>query len=421
MHDLPDLLPVADAKSQILAQFSPLPAEPVPLAAALGRVLAEDVAAPERLPAFDNSGMDGYAVRASDLARASHETPVTLPVAGDVPAGHPFAGEMPPDSAVRIMTGAPVPAGADAVIPVEDTDDVAARAGGALPAAVRCFAALPVGANVRPAGVDIDAGEVALAAGRAITPANLGLLAALGLNAVPVHRRPRVAVLSTGDELVPYDSAPGPGQIRNTNSAVLEAQVQHYGGVVIPLAPAPDTVEAVMARLQAAADAGADLIISSGGVSLGTHDVVRHVLEQLGALRFWRINMRPGKPVAFAQVLGVPLIGLPGNPVSAFTTFEVLVQPVLRKLAGFASDGRHEISVVLGEAFSSDGRATWLRAELRRDPASGALRAWAAGAQGSNLFRPLARANALLLLPEGVRQADAGAVLTAWPLVWPIE
>lgn len=423
VSNVQQLLSVAEARERILAQFDPLPGERVGLAEAAGRVLAENVVAAQPVPAFANSSMDGYAVRAADVAGATPEGPVELPVCGDIAAGAGVPPDLPAGAAMRIMTGAPVPAGADAVVPVEDTlewREGAARAGHpgalepALPSQVRVAQAAALGANVRPPGQDVRAGDEVLRAGQRLGAAAVGMLAALGQAEVRVHQRPRLAVFSTGDELRPVLDVPGPGQIRDSNSYALAAAAQQLGATVIRLPIAVDRADVVRERLQQAVEAGAHVIVSSAGVSVGAYDVVRAAVEAEGALGFWRVRMRPGKPLAFGQVRGVPFFGLPGNPVSALMSFEVFVRPALLRLMGRAPAGRLEVTAKLQTAVESDGRETYLRVWVEQR--EGNYVCWPAGDQGSAVLSSLVRANGLLVLPEGTRRAGPGDACRVWLL-----
>jgi molybdopterin molybdotransferase len=403
------LLSVAQAQARILEHFGPLPAETVPLAACAGRVLAEAIVAPHDLPPFANSSMDGYAVRTAEVT-----PPVILPISGDIPAGGGMPSPLAPGTAARIMTGAPVPPGADAVIPVEDTDDHRRHAGGPPPPQVTFHKPARPGANVRPAGQDVRAGEQVLRAGTAITPSVVGVLAGLGFAQVPVHRQPVVAVFSTGDELRPVGEVLGPGQIHDTNSHTLVAAIEQYGARAVRLDTARDDLAVVRARLAEARDLGADLILSSAGVSVGAYDVVKAAIELDGVLNFWRVNMRPGKPLAFGHVHGVPYFGLPGNPVSALLTFEVFARPAIMKLAGHRSWEKLAVEAVLAEPLDSDGRESYLRVVVKRE--AGGYVARPSGSQGSAVLSALAHANGLLIVPEGVTEARAGERFRVWLL-----
>ena len=402
------MLSVEEALAQLLAAIAPLATEDAPLAACLDRVLAADATADIDLPPFTNSAMDGYAVRAADTTAAGPDTPCRLPVRGEIAAGDSGLTPLPPGAAMRIMTGAPLPPGADAVIPVEQT-----RAEGEM---VALLAAVPVGASVRHAGEDVRRGQRVLVAGATIGPGEVGLLASLGYARVPVHRQPRVAILSTGDELVEIAERPGPGQIRNSNAAMLAAQVRRAGGSPIDLGVARDTRQSVNAALDAGR--GCDLYISSGGVSVGVYDVVKAVLEERGGVQFWRVNMRPGKPVAFGQIDGTPFLGLPGNPVSSFVTFELFARPLLRRMAGHRLLGRQLVPVVVDDELGGfHDRRHYVRALVRWE--EDGWHATTTGAQGSHLLTSTLAANALVVIPEGSRGPGAGERASALLLDWP--
>jgi molybdopterin molybdotransferase len=319
-----------------------------------------------------------------------------------------------PGTAARIMTGAPMPAGADAVVPVEDTDDDRERAGRPLPAQIAIFLPPSDGANVRPAGQDLRAGDVVIRAGTLLGPASVGVLASLGHSRLPVYRRPLVSVFSTGDELRRVDEPLEPGQIHDSNSYAVGAAAAACGAEVLRLEIARDRLEDVRARLTQARASGAQLIISSAGVSVGAYDVVKAAVEAEGGLRFWRVRMRPGKPLAFGHVGQVPFFGLPGNPVSALITFEVFVRPAILKLAGRQSFGRLVLEAELLERVHSDGRETFVRVVVERR--AGQLVARTSGDQGSAVMSALVRANALLVLPDGTRTAEAGQRFPVWLL-----
>jgi molybdopterin molybdotransferase len=377
-------------------------------------VLATEVAARYDIPPFANSSMDGYAVRVAEAGGARPDQPVTLPVSADIPAGFGRPAPLAPGTAARIMTGAPLPLGADAVVPVEETDDRRERAGEPAPARVQIRVAPDLGANVRPAGQDVRAGQVVLTPGTVISPAVVGVLAGLGASQVEVFAQPLVVVFSTGDELRPVEDDLGPGQIHDTNSHTLAAAAAYHGARVVRLAIAPDRLEAVRARLVEACQAGADMIMSSAGVSVGAYDVVKAAVEEEGELSFWRVRMRPGKPLAFGQVRGVPFFGLPGNPVSALVGFEVFVRPAILKLAGRRAWDKLSVVAELAEPVASDGRETYVRVIVTRRGNHYVART--SGNQGSAVMSAFVRANGLLVLPEGVRQAAAGERFTVWLL-----
>ena len=406
-----ELLSVAEARERILTRLRPVSKRTMPLDACAGRVLAADVVASTDLPPFDNSSMDGFAVRSADLG---DEAPHTLRVVADIPAGSIPSFTLKAGQAARIMTGAPVPSGADAVIPVEDTDFQLRDAGTASPSRVKIMRAAHPGENVRPRGMDIKAGEIILRAGRTLRGQELGLLAMIGKSKVSVHSRPRVALFSSGDELIPVDQPLAPGKIHDSNSHMLSALVQKAGAQLIPLGVAPDRREAVTALLERAARSGVDLILSSAGVSVGAFDFVKEVVDANGRLDFWRVNMRPGKPLAFGEFRSIPFIGLPGNPVSAFVGFQVFVDPAIQRLRGVQDAARAFVRVRLGEAVKSDGRESYLRAEVRFQP-EGPV-AFLSGHQGSANLAALVRANALLIIPAGVKSAPAGWEVDAWML-----
>jgi molybdopterin molybdotransferase len=329
-----------------------------------------------------------------------------LRVTGDISAGVQPGAPVAAGTAKRIMTGAPLPAGADAIVPVEDTDEWPRADGAPLPEAVAVRRAVAPGDYVRPAGQDVRAGEVVLAAGRVLRAADIGVLAALGRARVRVRRRPRVAILSTGDELVPVESRTGPAQIRNSNSYALAALVREAWGEPLDMGIARDDAQEVRARLRAAQAAGADLLLSSAGVSVGTRDVIREVLAEEGALDFWRVNVRPGKPLAFGHYGGLPFVGLPGNPVSAMVTFELLVRPALLKMGGRSGAERPRVAATLVAPLTSDGRESYLRAVVTRT--AHGYQAELTGDQGSAIMTSLVKANALLVVPAGVRRRRAG-------------
>src|SRR5919204_1205470 len=302
-------LSVDEALARILERVTPLPAEEKPILDALGHVLAEDVHAANDVPPFANSGMDGYAVRASDVAAA----PLHLPVTMRIPAGVAPQDALRPGAAAQIMTGAPLPEGADAVVRIEDTD------GGTDTVHIR--KGVPAGENVRAAGEDLRRGETVLAAGTVLRAAEIGVLATAGGSRVRVVRRPRVAVLSTGDEVVEIEERLMPGKIRDANRWSISAAVNACGAIAVPLGIARDNADDLRRAFRRAAQE--DVIVTSGGVSVGDYDFVKVVVRELGSMDFWTIAMRPGKPVAFGDVLGKPILGLPGNPVSALLTFEL--------------------------------------------------------------------------------------------------
>jgi molybdopterin molybdotransferase len=404
---MPPLMPVDDALSRILSDIQPLATESIPLTDALNRILAESVTAAIDLPPFANSSMDGFAVHAADTPHASPTTPVQIPVQMDIPAGSDAVQPLPTGAAARIMTGAPLPPGADAVIPVEDTGIEWTPGGEAdLPSRISIIRPVSSGSNVRPRGEDIQTGQVVLPAGSVIGPPEIGVLVSLGHQTVTVFRQPTVAILSSGDELVEVDEPLTPGKIRNSNSYVLAALVKANGGVPIRIPTARDTLADVRRRFHEALAHRPDVLLSSAGVSVGVHDVVRTVLDELGEVKLWRVNLRPGKPLAFGLLQGIPFFGLPGNPVSAQITFDIIVRPALLKL-GSRPDNIRLVEATLAEDIASDGRLTYFRVRLSRD-ASGSLIATTTGTQSSGAMLSMVLADGLLIVPAGETIARKG-------------
>ena len=389
-------LPLEEAQRRLSARAQQTPGEEVALADAAGRVLVEPlVRAPFDVPGFANSAMDGYAVRAAD-------TPGTLRVVGEVAAGMASLPTVSPGTTVRIMTGAPLPPGADAVVPIEAA---APENDGSV-----TLAEAAVGAHVRAAGHDTRAGDEVCVQG-VLTPAKVALLASLGLGRVVVHRRPPVAILSTGDELVAPGEPLRPHQIHDANGVALAAAVREVGGEPILLPHARDDAAEIEAALLRAAEM-ADLVVTSAGVSVGRHDHVRAILESRGELDFWRIAIQPGKPLAVGEIGGRLLIGLPGNPVSALVVFELVVRPFLRAMQGLAGDGRMRVRATVEERIGTDAaRRAFLRVVVR--DLGDRLVARPAGGQQSSQLRPLADANALLVVPEGIEAAEPGQTYEA--------
>lgn len=400
-------LEVTEARQRLLAHFAPLEPENVPLAECVGRILAEDIFAPYDLPPFPNSAMDGFAVRAVDVADASQHKPAKLRVIADVPAGRTLETVIQSGEAARIMTGAPLPAGADCVVPVEDTDFNYRQPGLPAPSAVCIYRPVREGANIRPAGEDVRQGELVMNAGHCLRPQDAGFLSMLGQARVSVRRKPRAAIFSSGDELLDVDQPLLPGKIHDANSYTLAGLVRQNGGEALNLGVAADDPRAVRALLERAVQSRVDLILSSAGVSVGALDFVRSVVEQEGSLTFWRVNMRPGKPIAFGHYHGIPFIGLPGNPVSAYVGFEVFVRPALLKMQGAVHLERRWQLARLMEPVESDGRETYLRATVRFQEDE--IQARLTGHQGSGNLRSLVQANALLFIPSGVKSLPSGS------------
>ena len=406
------LLSVDQARERILSHFQPVTTETLPLTGCSRRVLAQDIIAANDLPPFDNSSMDGFAVRVTDMLEATLDSPRSLRVVADIPAGSHPTISLAEGEAARIMTGAPIPAGADAVVPVEDTNFNDRDAGTPPPDHVQVFKAIQAGWNIRPRGMDLRSGEMVLSKGRALKPQDLGLLAMLGLADVLVYRKPRVGLFSSGDELLEVGAPLEEGKIRDSNSYTLAALIEEAGADVIRLGVAKDNHASVEALLENAVEHRVDLILSSAGVSVGAFDFIRQVIESNGKMDFWRVNMRPGKPVAFGEYQNTPFLGLPGNPVSAFVGFEVFVRPALGRLSGLAGESRQTVRVRPDEQIDSDGRESYLRARVY--PAEGHLAARLTGHQGSGNLHSLVQANALLIIPAGVKCVPAGQEVDAW-------
>lgn len=402
---------VAEAQNRINAGLQPVDMETVPVDRSAGRVLAEEIHAPEDLPGFDNSSMDGFAVQAADVQEASPDAPVILRLIADIPAGSALQVQIGPGQAARIMTGAPVPPGADAVIPVEDTNFAPPGPTPGLDEVQIHEPARP-GAYIRPRGQDVRQGQSLLPRGRLLQPQDVGILASIGKAQVSVYRRPRVALFSSGDELVPPGQPLGPGQIFDSNQYMLAALLEREGADVIRLGTAPDRPEAIQALLQEGVTRGADLIVTSAGVSVGAFDYVRQVIEAHGSLHFWKVNMRPGKPLAFGAFYGVPLIGLPGNPVSSYVGCRVFVLPALYRLAGRSAAQPHHQSALLAEPIESDGRESYLRGVVHSE--NGVWNARLTGHQGSGNLYSIVQANALLIVPSGVKSLPQGSQVEFW-------
>ncbi|MYT30999.1 MULTISPECIES: gephyrin-like molybdotransferase Glp [unclassified Streptomyces] len=421
---------VAEHLDDILARLSPPAPVTRQLLDAQGCVLADDLTVPLPLPPFDNSSMDGYAVRAADVADAAEDAPATLTVLGDVAAG---SGEPPtvgPGQAARIMTGAPVPPGADAVVPVEWTDGGTGRGPAATMRAhsaapqdaggeVRVHRPAAAGAHIRRTGSDAKAGEPALPAGTVLGPTQLGLLAALGLDTVTVRRRPRVVVLSTGSELVPPGEPLGPGQIHDSNSFQLTAAARAAGALAYRVGAVADDAKTLRAALEDQYPR-ADVLVTSGGVSVGAYDVVKETLSGLaadeGRVEFRRLAMQPGKPQGFGLIGPdrIPLLALPGNPVSSYVSFELFVRPVIRTLMGHPEVHRRTARARLTEPLGSSprGRRQFLRGT--HDPVAGTVTP--VGGSGSHLIRAMARADALIVVPEDTTDLPADATVEVIPL-----
>ena len=408
------LFSVEEARARIFSQFQPVLTESISLAESANRILAMDIVAADDLPLFDNSSMDGFAIRAADSSNATPASPLTLSVVADIPAGSSPTISLAPGQAARIMTGAQLPAGADAVVPVEDTDFNNRDAGSTAPKQVQISQLVKNGENVRPRGMDVLKGNIVLYKGQRINPQTAGILAMLGFSNIEVYKRPRVALLSSGDELLEVNAPLESGKIRDSNSYMLAALIESANAEVLRLGVAKDTRDSVKSLIEQAAQQHVDLIVSSAGVSVGAFDFVKEVVESNGALDFWRVNMRPGKPVAFGNYKNIPFIGLPGNPVSAFVGFEVFVRDTIGKLSGISDGIRRTIRVRCEEDVLSDGRESYLRAILYEQ--DGIQVAKLTGHQGSGNLLSLVQADALLIIPAGVKCVPAGQEVSAWLL-----
>jgi len=392
------LVPVEEARERILSQIKPLQPLELPLQEAEGCVLADDVVAPGDIPDFASSAMDGFAVRSSDVAGATPSSPVELRIVGRALIGRRPESTVGGGESLRIATGAPVPAGADAVVPIENCEVVADT--------VRILGPWPEGKHVRPAGEDVRGGEVILKAGRRIGAPELGLLATAGFSHPLVHPRPRVVVLSTGDELIPPGQTPEFGQVRDSNGYLLFGALREAGAVPVMAGIVRDEVEdlreVVFSHL-----VQADAFVSSGGVSVGERDVVKAAFFRRGEMDFYKVAMQPGMPQGFGHVEGKPFFGLPGNPVSVFVSFEVFIRPVLRKMMGRRQLFRPEVTARLDADVSGPiGKTQFARVRVRRTEEG-----WIAtptGARGSNLIATVTRANGLAIVPPGVETAAAG-------------
>jgi len=409
LQGLYPMLSVEEALERVLSHFRPLEPERVGILEALGRVLAEDIHSDRDIPPLDNSAMDGYAVRAEDTQGASPQSPIRLRIVAELAAGALPSVEVKEGTAIRIMTGAPVPPGADAVIPFEDTE----REG----EWVRILREIPKGKNIRLAGEDVRKGERVLAKGTVLRPQEVGMLAALGRKEVLVIRRPRVGILATGDEVVDIEEPLTPGKIRNANSYSNAAQVLRYGGVPVLLGIARDDVQELTAKIRRALEEKVDLILTSGGVSVGDFDVVKEVLAAEGEISFWRVRMKPGKPLAFGHIAGVPLLGLPGNPVSAMVSFELFARPAILKMQGKTRLAKPVVEAVLLDGIEDkDDRRHFLRVMV--EERDGQYYARLTGDQGSGILSSMVRAQGLAIIPEERRSLRPGERVQVMMLDW---
>ena len=398
--------PLADAQRDVLRTVPMTDLAEVALADAGGLCLAFDVTAPHDVPPFTNSAMDGYAVRAADVA----VPPVDLTVLEDVAAGYVAGGRVEPGAAIKIMTGAPIPGGADSVVKVEDTEPGEGT--------VRILASVDVGTAVRPAGGDLEAGAHVFSAGTRLTARHLAVLASLGVGRPTVRRRPKIAIMSTGDEVLPPETEElAPGQIRDTNRPLLRRMLADLGVDVLDLGIIEDDESLLRSTVEQAA-ADADAIFTSGGVSMGEYDLVKAVLATLGDIEFWQVAMQPAKPFAFGMIRGTPLFGLPGNPVSVMVAFEQFARPALLHMIGSERLFRPHVPGVLDEPLLTDPiKTVFSRVEV--DVRDGVFHARPSGGQSSNVLSALAAADAFAVVPVGVGDVASGEEVTLEMFTWP--
>jgi len=418
------MISVDQALEKVLAHIDVLEAEESPILGCLGQVLAEDVFSSINIPPLDNSAMDGYAVRSADTRGASRQSPRFLRVIGTATAGFICLSEVEPDTAIRIMTGAPIPKGADCVVRFEDTDE-AERHGAS--GEIGILREAKLGANIRLAGEDITAGSLVLSKGTVIRPAEVGVLASLGCSKVMVIRRPVVAILATGDEVVDIVQPLPEGKIYNSNSYSVAALVLRYGGIPRILGIASDSEDSLVARLHLGLDA--DMVITSGGVSLGDYDVVRDVLAKQGEIVFWQVREKPGRPLAFGVikapgkaggVRNIPLFGLAGNPVGAMVNFELLARPAILKMMGKEKLAKPTVEAVIEDSIkNTDGRRVFARAIVEKR--GGQYFARLTGPQGSGILTSMALANGLVVVPEDKPGVKAGDLVKVMMLDWSEE
>jgi molybdopterin molybdotransferase len=421
------MISIEEALERILRYVDVLPPEEKPLLDALGQVLDEDIAATFDIPPLDNTAMDGYAVRAADTAGADQNAPVTLRVIGEVAAGYQYQGELEPGAAVRIMTGAPIPAGADSVVPFEETDEPFDRpptgTGRVTTTEVQILKEARPGANVRKAAEDVSAGQTLVQRGTVLRPSEIGVIASIGRAAVRVIRRPVVAVLSTGDELLAPGQARSGAQIYDSNAHSVGALVEKYGGIPKLLGIARDTVEALTGKIHEGLSA--DMLVTSAGVSRGDYDVVKDVLAREGEIDFWTVAMKPGKPLAFGCFYPdgeggrpVPHIGLPGNPVSSMVAFEVFGRPAMMKMMGKTDWRRPIVRAIAADRITNEDDPRVFLARCFVTERDGRYYASLTGAQGSGILTSMMRANALTLIPAEVDVVEPGEEIDVIMLDW---
>jgi len=416
LADTYPMLSVEEAQERLLALVRPLEPERLPILEALGRVLADNVCAGTDIPPLDNSAMDGYAVRAEDTVGASHDHPVRLRIIGNLAAGYVSQQAVEPGTALRIMTGAPIPPGADAVVRFERT-----RSDGN---GVEILEEVRQGHNIRRAGEDVRHGELVLPRGTLLRPQEIGMLASLGRADIWAIRQPRVAILATGEEVIPIDQPLTPGKIHDANSYCNAAQVLRYGGVPLLLGIARDHRDEVAAKIRGGLGQGVDLFLTSGGVSVGDFDIVKEVLAAEGQIHFWWVNMKPGRPLALGQIGGVPLLGLPGNPVAAMISFELFARPAMLKMLGRGEWAKPAIEAIMRDSITrKDNRRHLLRVQVQKqDAQAGTSTCYSArltGPQGSGILSSMVQANGLAVIPEERGELAAGERVRVLMLDWP--
>ena len=406
------MISVNQALEEVLNHVDVLQEEERPILDCLGQVLAEDIYAGIDVPPLDNAAMDGYAVQSLDTRGASQESPRFLHVIGTISAGSIPEYEVKSGLAVRIMTGAPIPTGADSVVKFEDTDETVQKES---PDKIGVLCEAKVGLNVRQAGESIAKGSLVLSKGIVLRPSEVGVLASLGCSKIKVIRRPIVNILATGDEVIDIGQPLPPGKIYNSNTYSLAALVLRYGGIPRISGIASDSEESLVPMFQN--EINADMLITIGGVSMGDYDMVKDVLAKQGEIVFWKVRMKPGKPLAFGRIRGIPHLGLPGNPVSSMVTFELFVRPAMFKMMGKKNLAKPTVEAVLEDSVvNTDGRRFMVRAVVReRD---GKYFAKLTGPQGSGILTSMSLANSLVIVPEDKVRMETGDVAQAIMLDW---
>lgn len=417
------MISVDEAFEKILSHFQALEPQRQPILDCLGQVLAEDVRSTINVPPLDNSAMDGYAVRAEDVRGATSSSPMYLRVVGEIAAGSLPSVEVRPGQAIRIMTGAPVPRGADAVVRFEDTDEVSRRESGGDPSRIGVLCRAEEGLNIRRSGEDIASGDQVLTRGKVLRPQEIGLLASLGCATALVIRRPIVAVLATGDELIGVDQPLSPGKIYDSNSYTIAAEVSRYGGIPRIIGIGRDSVESLNDKIDQGLDT--DMLITSGGVSKGDYDMVKDVLAERGEIDFWTVRMKPGKPLAFGTMVTaeakkerkVPHLGLPGNPVSSMITFEQFARPAILKMLGYDNLAKPAVRATIDRDIPNrDGKRVFVRVIVTER--SGQYYASLTGPQGSGILTSMVKANGLAVIPESQKLVSVGDTVDVQMLDW---